>query len=582
MILARKIFLRENITIIMAGNSQVGHIVNFNWNRFWPGDYINGEACEQRNTCHGDDPDLDSNAKWGIVNSETGRATTNYLDIAFITGVIRNYFNSFLNPEDNIVVNFIVKALSAASSTFEAKRDELMYKHIYGMGVENSLTPEEMNDHSEALHSNKIPYLDDWLENKKQESQYGERVVAKLGEYATNAARVKPVAHFIGGWLGNQYRTAIETILDLPARFYWRTRFFSGALHANFCTTVWDLITLKFKSLFSLGNTKELLNEKLQEVHQYSEDYFKNKYNGNYSTGGKSEIGLYLHMLKDRIKQHWKDIFRTKEVLKEKVDGGFIRTTEIPKKDSKESEKVPEISEATQFYQSITDFTAPFCAGLGLFATAVFDPLKTLWGVAGFERGKNLINTLSASRKTFQMINYFTRFAIPEYLDSLKFKDLEQAVKNGTANASEKMLYLARKERNANGWLGMLMSAGNILEPMVHLLRPAPGESKFANFMIDNFIKFNDIALVRFFSVRRKTRGIIRFLKTLCKLEDKKDFAELGYTEEALKQEAAKFYNSTNLRNSGILENIFSPVSNMSDRVKETINGTETVIKVVA
>ena len=550
---------------------QIGHLLSLNWNRFWPGDWIDGEQVPQRSLAHGDDLDPESKKKFGVANAETGRITKGYLDWAFAIGVVQKWFHNF-QGSDNFVLNFLNKTLASVSSTLEAKRDELIYGRVYGTGLNSNLTDEEILDQRQTL--DKLPFIDDWLENKRQKLMYGERVVPKVGKYATRAARIKPIAQFISGFLGHQYRMAVETLLDIPARFYWRIRFFGNSLHANFATTAWDLMRLGTMSIFN-QDAKNDLTGKIQELKRFSETYFEKKYEGKYVTKDKSSLGLYFSMLKDRVSQHWSDIFNAKKVFEEKKKKGLIKDSD-------------NYNEGTQFYSSITDFTAPFCAGLGLLATTIFDPLKVIWGIAGFEKGKYLINALSASRKTFQLINYIPRFIIPELLDSSKIHDKKEysdenitAIKNGSATAATQELHHARSDRNTNALIGMTMAIGNIIEPIGHFFRAKFEENKFASFLFDCFTKFNDDFLVRFFSARRETRGRIAFIKALLKLEGKKDTSELQYSQEELQGIATNEYESMDHMKVGTLEPVFTPLSKLRDNIAENLKGI-TPIKVKA
>lgn len=526
---------------------EIGHILGLNFNRFWKGDWISGKPIQQRSLAHGEDHLVDTKTKWGIANTETGRQTTNALDAAFMLGVVKNYFSSFLDPDgSNKVIGFFTRILSTVSSLLEGKRDELMYRRVYGVGADQNFeSPNEILD--QELTLTKLPYIDDCLENKRQELLYGERVVAKLGKLATDAARVKPVAHVVSGLIGEEYRKAVEALLDMPARFYWRTRFFGNSLHYNFITTMWDLITLGTKSIFN-SSSREQLYKKTNELGELSKDYFKRKY-GSSTNNSRGNLNLYLKMLLDRLGQHWKDFLDPKRALEEKRKLGIIQTSDP-------------IDESYQKLISFTDFTAPFCAGLGLFASTIFDPLKAIWGVFGLEKGKHLINALSTSRKTFQLLNYIPRFILFEWQQGSQYTDLQEDVMNGTASEATKQLYYARKGRFINALLGMVMAVGNVFEPIGHYFRNNFEDNRFLNFLFDTFVKFNDDFFVRFFSKRRECQGRIAFIKAAVKLAQKKDTRELDWSLDRIQKHALNTKTSLSTLDNGILEPMFGNAVN--------------------
>ncbi|GEM_PF-2277400 len=485
--------------------------------------------------------------KWAQINSKYGRTTTNYMECAFGIELIKNYFASFLDPENNIFVGSLVKGLNVVSGFLTGKRDEGMYE-VYTWGQnsykENYLKEEDLKDQARAI--NKVELMDDALENQRQGVLFGEKVIPKLWEWAGNTAKIKPIMSVVSGFLGNSYRTTIDTLLDFPARVLWRARFFTSAFHGNFVTTVTDLTTSWVKSFFSQNGVNEY-NQVLKGMKEKAVNYFKAKRPKEEKIPNKSEIGLYVEMLKDRMGEHLKGFRNPKEVLMEKIDRKFFQEVTVEEEKNRDSSKSLEhgfvgvdrrnekkdpvtgktdpttikISErdcAIQSRASFTDLTGPICAGLGLIGTVIFDPLKCIWGIAGIETGKNLINAASASRKSFSMFNYLTRFILQEQDEGSQYTKIEELIKNNPDPKSDKALaelYKAQKDRHRNSILGIALTVSNILEPYFHLRKSAFAENRFFNFLFNTFVSFNDDFFLRFFSKRRECLGRIENLKNI-------------------------------------------------------------------
>ncbi len=473
---------------------------------------------------------------WGRVNSDVGGRTARYDELEFCIGILGNYLKSYFNPEENPVINFAIRAVTGIGDFFGGKRDQEMYGKAYGHGVDelSGLSPEELKNENgifNRLEKEENRYGDDYIQNKRQEALYGERIISKFAEWSTQLSKIKPIAHFISGVLGDNWRNAVQTILDAPARVWWRLRFFTKALHGNFVTSIWDLTRLKVMSFFS-GNASEAYNRKAKDLAEMSNEYFSSKYNKKENNPG---LGLYAQMLKDRMLEHWQNIWDPKAALERKCNDKFLqRTTEQersadPSKTFNNGYVDPnsEYDRKEQSRLAAVDFTGPICAALGLIGTVVFDPLKVIWNFAGFERGKNVINALSASRKSFSLAHYILRFIIPEMSEGATYKDLEKYMnsKEGPKKATAE-LYYARKSRYYNALIGMVMAAGNICEPLLHLKRGIVGDSKFGNFLIDSIMKFNDTFFLRFFSKRREVQGREQYLQARVKEKLGKQYLE--------------------------------------------------------
>lgn len=471
--------------------------------------------------------------EWGGVNSEVGGRTANYEELAFGLGIVRNYFNSFFNPEENPIVGFIIRALTGSSDFLEGKRDQEMYGEVYGHGI-NEYGGRDIDEIRHELVNDDLRKLsnrgDDLHQNKRQEALYGERIVSKFGEWATKFSIVKPIAHFISGALGNSWRMGIQTLLDFPAKTYWRIRFFTKALHSNFCTNIWDLTKFKFLSLFGSSDASGKYENKAKEIGEMSNEYFRNKYKNDYKSESNPGLGLYRRMLKDRMTEHWQNIRDPKAALERKCKDKFLTRTDENKRKMDPGQTFEngyvdpnaEYDQKEQRRLAIMDFTGPICAALGLVGTVVFDPLKVLWGAAGLETGKNLVNALSSSRKSFSLINYIFRFIIPEMHSGAAYKNLDEKYMNseGIPKKAISELRYTRKSRYDNALIGMAMAVGNICEPLLHLKRGIISDSKVGNFLIDTVIRFNDTFFLRFFSKRREVQGREEYLKAA--LEEKR------------------------------------------------------------
>ena len=494
----------------------VPHRVYHNQNYHMPGEKVPLESYSH------------TGEKWARTNLRVGKETSNYLELACLIDVVSNYFNSFLEPENNKFVAFIVKGLRACQGYLEGERDKGMYKEVYSKGLDEvtrgDLTDEQILNQEKPLSLGM--FRDDFLANKLLEVNHKERWIPKLWKWATECAKIKPAISLISGFLGDKISTVIYTVTETPARLLWRARFFPGALHANFVTTVLDLAKLKMMSIFNNKEATIQLNEKLKEVDRLSMEYFENKYKGK--PKDKQGFRLYVHMLGDRMKEHWNGIVSPKETLERKVKDGFLKPTTMEERQITRDRTIGKgyvdlNSQADISHQrttSITDFTGPICASLGIVGTVVFDPLRAIWVSAGMNKGKNVINALSASRKSFSLLNYIFRFIKTEIDQGSKYATLEKLVNPGangsTPSKAVKELYHAMKTRYITGLGGMLIAAGNIVEPIFHLFKSRFEDNRFANFLFNIYTRsFNDNGLVWIFSQRRECQGMIEHIDSI-------------------------------------------------------------------
>ncbi len=539
--------------IYNAGQSKASYIYH-NQNRYMPGEEKPLLSSAQ------------SGRDWAKANIESGRYTSDLLEVSFWIDIVKNYFSSFLDPQENVFVGAITKTLNAVSGFFDGTRDKIMYEDVYAKGLDEvnkgKLSNEQVASQEEDL-GNDI-FRDDMLENNLLKTNHNERIIHKFWTMATKMAGIKPYVSLVSGFLGDGLRTVVDTVLETPSRGLWRLRFFPGALHANFVSTVWDLTKSKFLSIFGSKEAKAEFDKKCAEVGELSQKYFGNKTKPKDESGDeikretkptaeKPGLGLYVKMLKDRMSEHWRGIWNPEEALQTKLRDGFLTPTSIEErredanktmskgfvvvdKDGKVNSKLSESDIKHQRMLSISDFTGPICAGLGLVGSFVFDPLKAIWSAAGINTGKNLINALSASRKSFSLFNYIFRFINGEIAQGKQYSMLEKAMNPKAGQPEPKKavreMYYAMKGRYLNGLLGMAVACGNIVEPFFHLFRSSFEENKLANFLFGTYLKFNDNGLVRLFSKRRECMGRIEDINALVrqKMDSKKPISISDYS----------------------------------------------------
>lgn len=504
--------------------------------------------------------------KWGVVNKQVGEKANSALITSFISGLGIDYLN-FIDDSQGKALGLLKKLFTAISSTFEGERDNLMYKHLYGMGIDKNLDPEtELYNQEAAAESGKITAPDDWMENKLQEKLYGENVVAKLGELATRAAMIKPSANIISSLLPTEYKKLVDTIIDLPAKSWWRARFFGGSLHANFVTTAYNLVKDGIGSIFS-NESGEAFARTKKELHTKSLEYFKAKGTNVTATNEDSpSLKLYFRMLTDRLAEHWNGIRNPEKVVNDKVAKGLL--------------KEGEVDFQRQSLSSLTDFTGPFCAAFGLIGTVVFDPLSKIMGIAGIQTGKNLVNTLSSSRKFFQLANYIPRFILPEIFTGKKAEQFKDAVMGegikDEKREVERQLYHSYKAREKNGIFGLLVAALNMGEPFGHFFGVSSSENKAVKFMFDLFTRLGDTGFLMFFTQRRRYMGQEAFSLSLIRERDSLTGATdakvnpqgINYSIEDLNRIAKETLDSTSVKIRSPHNIITDPLTQLTNNLK--------------
>jgi hypothetical protein len=515
---------------------------------------------------------------WGITNKEVGEKASSSLITSFFTGLVTDYLSIL---EDSPALNIVKKIFTGFSSSFEGLRDHLMYEHLYGQGISSNLTKAETIDQKAALKSEKVPFLDDVRENLLQQELFEENIVGKTGELATIAARVKPFGNLITSLLPTEYKRFVDTIVDLPAKCYWRLRFFGGSLHANFVTTAVNLVKHGVGSMVS-STSREKYTTLKKELHEKSAEYFKDKgLNDVANTGESSSLSLYFKMLQNRLGEHWKAFRNPEAAISEKLEKGII---------SKEDN----VSAKRQKLASITDLTAPFCAAFGLIGTIVFDPLSKIAAIANIETGRNLLNAAASSRKLFQLANYIPRFMLPEWRARKKADEYAYAVTGEGANDPKlevaRQLYYAHKARGQNALLGFVVAALNISEPFAHLFGFANSESRLVKFMFSALQRVGDTGFLQFFTKRRQHLGEENFALSFARELDYKqydkrvamredlsavDLTGVDHTLEDLNKIAKETMDKTGIQTNNVLhDTVINPVI----RATRNLSSKETVI----
>ena len=536
-----------------------------------------------------------SNQITGTANRVVGQKCVGELDGSFIASIAK-FFLDFVGSE-NVIVKYATRIFDAVHAYLFGKRDTDMYNYIFSHGI-NATEDEIINQKkaiTEGIQTRKgINRVDDLLVNE-QEIVYGERVVGLFGRLATKAANLKPWVNSLGALFGDRFRSAIETLSDIPARAYWRFRFFGQSLHGNFVTTIWDLGRLGFMSLFNPKARTEF-TKLTDNLKTQSTDYLKKRgISYGDDAGWRS---LYSKVIGDRLKEHWTTAVsedKAIKVLEEKNRAGLIKF----KNETKDNRRNEMISE--QRISSMTDFTGPISAAFGLAASFIFDPLSCLWKVFNIEKGKNLISFGSSLRKPLHLLNYIFRFMLPELKEGSKVFELNKQIKSSDATEATKQLYLARRDRYINALFGITMSIGSIFEPLVHLKSQLFESNRFMTFMKNIFLRFNDCGLLRFFSRRREVQGRIIQLRSLAREEllnnqeieqnvkdriindgsiTSDDYNLLPLTKEKLLERFQPVLDILRPELHGAFRGPSHWVSNLLNTVREKFLGSRTIMKV--
>ena len=521
--------------------------------------------------------------RWGEVNAEVGGETTLLEEGAFLLRFIPIYLESFFNLKDNLPLRLISNLFTGGTDGLEGMRDQKMYGEAYGHGVDEmselNMDKDDLLDDSKAI--GKLGYADDWLQNER-ERMYGEDVVATVGAWSRQTAKVKPIAHFVSGFLGSSWRNLIQTGLDFFPRIWWRLRFLTVALHSNSVTSMCDLVKSPFTGEFSNVSRK---------LGKMADQYFINKNGKKHKTDKNAGLVLYFSMYLDRMKDHCNAIIDPKAALLRKCKDGFLtRVTDAereqdPNKSLAQGYVNPNSKEDQneQRRLALTDFTGPICAIAGLLGTVVISPVKIILDLCGVEKGKNIWSALDASRKSFSLLNYVFRFVMDEYNQGNNYKDLEKYMKNGKPNKAISELYHARLARRTNAVIGGIMAATNIVEPLLWLGQSEENTDEpkgIWDFCFKSFLSFNNVFFLRFFSKRREVQGRLHQLQGIAKealgLDYVRDEDYLNLKDEDYNQAMKKLPSRARDNKQGnFLDTLISGFTGLIETVKAKCTGEE-------
>ena len=528
---------------------------------------------------------------WSEENIESGREAKNYTDLSMVLGIAGHYLD-FLGGS---VTGYIAKGFKAASSYFLGKRDERQYD-VIGRGANFNLPDDVISNPEESMKSHL--FGDDFIENDLQRVKYGESLTAKLGKIATDTSVIKPIAYFMSEFLGDGIASAVRTIVDYPATLWWRIRMFASSLHANFATTViCTLPSLWIKSMFGSKGAKDKLNERLEELHSSSKKYFDMKYKDSSKVENSSRFGLYIQMLMDRMKSHWKGILNPQEALEEKIKSGAYTLTNEEERNAQPHKNIvrgfidpnSESDQSEQRRASLTDFTGALSAAFGTLTMLTITPIKTLMLLFGVQKGLNFVNVIDTLRKVTHLGNYIWRFILVEMNASKDYKKLLDVVKpkNGNTESSDIVseYYNAAKSRYSNAiFNGFGTCALTTLEMFTHMFRSRLPEATSP--LVDALSRINASLILKFFSSRRQHLGRMTFIESLVKSKlegqgkEAKDFIQALQTTNISKEEMQRILleikdriHNRDVQENRVrtkpLENIFSAVSSWWDSVRE-------------
>ncbi len=509
-------------------------------------------------------------ARFGSLNSEIGGYSENCLDISATLGVVSDFIKSFFSNSESLLLKGVDRVISATSIFFSAKRDQLMYL-LFGDGVDGDVYASVKHENN-PFDANEVPklqtqlrgHVDDLAENLGQKQAYGESVVPFFGWLATLSAKVKPIVSPLAAFLPANFQNAIDSTIDLGARSWWRMRMFGTSLHANFLTS---MVNLAKNGIMSIGSSKarEDLRTQVTGLGDFAKRYFQAEGNQELANSTThSSMGLYTKMLADRVRSHWNNVWMDKDELVQNLKNKKVLVDGDP------------TSPRDLKLMAISELTAPFCSAIGLAGTFIFEPLKILGKFMGIERGMNLINALSTSRKATHLFNYIFRFIVPEINGGRDtIKALEECINNNTATEIQRQLYFTAKTKERNGIFGMFVASGNIVEPIMHLLGLGNSENNLTKFAFNLFTRFNDTGLLRFFSTRRHTFGneaIIRSIAMNKGLDIRNMATELGsikMTKEEIEAYSSKVYEKEKVHEH--LSSVVDPIIKYTEATKSSI-----------
>lgn len=448
---------------------------------------------------------------WADANHRVGANCVGQLDLSSLFGVISDWFCCF-QDQDNGVVKSISNIFKATSDFFFGVREADMYTGIYSAGIDK-VSDEDIKDQGRMKDE---PFIDDYLENA---NILKDRVINKFWRATTWISKWEPGIFILSPFLGRKWSDLIFSLCQTMSRATWRLTYFMPAtFHNNVIETWWDLGRLKFMSIFS-RNAQEEYKTFAGNLEKMAREYDKKVYPEKSEIGNRSGTSAYMWMLGDRMEQQRKGIFDPEAVLEEKVksgqlEGEFTLNEGEIRPEEKSLEKgwtIPDSPEDKAFQKriSLVNYTAPFCAIAGLIGTLIFEPLRCLWDVCGFEKGKGLISMLANIRGPASLINYTFKFFLPEKeAGEQGYNKWKNYIKDGTANETVYQLYKAAKGRMLNGYFGIGLLGASFVDTFGQMFRSFEQESRSENFLYSLVSRFVGTGFVRYFSARRRDWGL--------------------------------------------------------------------------
>ena len=449
---------------------------------------------------------------WARVNSDVGTKCAWDLDISFITGIIGEWFGSFLAP-DSKIAQLAKNIFLGSSGAFFGMREDSMYRHIYAS--EAKLSDEVLKDQNQA--NRKVSRLDDFGEVT---SLFKDKVINKMWRFTKLVSTVQPIALAVAPFLGEKLSDLVFSVLQTPSRLTWRlTYMFPNALENKFVERICKLGWLSIKSIFSTNAKRDLDNlktelkkdaqtyvDKMQEYRHLKKDPELNK---------KSPLGAYCWMLMNRIDQHWQGWKNSATVIRQKIERGELEGTNESKRIKDPSQILTkgfidqsgnndaskhDIKEMERF--SLVNLTAPFCGAIGVFGSCIAEPLRLIWNLAGIKTGTPFLSFLSSLRAPASFVNYAFKFFSPEFNRRREYNELKEKIEsNPNIGTAAKVLLANKKRRFIAGASGLALTGLSFVDSFMNLfVRDESTRSlKFLRGVIKQLV---NTGFVRFFSER--------------------------------------------------------------------------------
>ena len=449
---------------------------------------------------------------WARVNSDIGTQCAWNLDISLITGIVGEWFGSFLAPDSKFAQLAKNIFLSSSGACF-GMREDSMYRHIYAYEARTDLTDKELENQSQAYK--KVNRLDDFGEAA---SLFKDKVINNSWRFTKLVSKIQPIVLAVGPFLGEKLNDLIFSLLQTPSRLTWRlTYMFPVALENKFVERMCNLGWLSVKSIFN-GNAREELSKLKadlgKDAYQYAQ--MMKEFNGP-NLEGKSDLAAYFSMLMDRIKQHWYSWYDTKRIIGEKIKRGELTETNEAERrvdpsktlhkgfidpSGNNNESASEISKIKRL--SLVNLTAPFCGVIGVFGAGIAEPLRLIWKLGGIKTGARFLNVLSSLRVPASFTNYLFKFFMPEFYQGKKYYKLKETIENNpNVGEAAKVLLANYKRMRIAGRGGMFLTGLSFVDSIYMNLNVNEDSSRGIKFLRGVVGQLVNCGFVRFFSERR-------------------------------------------------------------------------------